>query len=53
MHVNEYNEMHNDKVMITLESKTAPYFTSLQEDWMEEMAYANIHVVLSESFEKI
>ena len=35
--------------MLAIESKTAPYFASLQIDWTEEMVYVDIHVVSSES----
>jgi len=35
--------------MTALESKTALYFASLQIDWIEEMAHADIHIIPLES----
>jgi len=48
----EYNEIYRDRIMIASESKTVPYFASLQIDWTEETTHADIHVVPSESFEE-
>ena len=46
MHVDEYNNVYHERVMIALESKIASYFTFLQLYWTEEAAHVDIHVVL-------
>ena len=52
MYENEYNEIYKYRIMIASESKTAPYFASLQIDWTEEMTHVDIHIVPSESSEE-
>ena len=44
MHVDNYNDVYHEIIMIALDSKAPPYFVSIQIDWTEEIAHVDIQL---------